>query len=53
MSDELFTVVLDIVKIMVTSLSSFHLIGPLTLLDVIVIGSVVTLILVNFVRGGD
>lgn len=53
MSDELFTVVLDIVKIMVTSLSSFHLIGPLTLLDAIVIGSVVTLILVNFVRGGD
>ncbi len=53
MSDELFTAVIDIVKIMVTSLSSFHLIGPLTLLDIIIIGAVVTLILVNFVRGGD
>lgn len=52
-SEGLFNAVIDIVKIMVSSLSSFQLIGPLTLLDIMIIGSVVALIVVNFVRGGD
>lgn len=53
MSEGLFTAIIDIVKIMIASLSSFQLIGPLSLLDIMIIGSVVSLVLVNFVRGGD
>lgn len=50
--EQIFNALLQIVSDFIASLNDFEFVSGLTLLDVIIVASVVTLLLFNFVKGG-